>query len=359
MAWEVMSNLESLGYSTWFQSRLDQEQATKHGIARVISVHKDSYTLSIGEGEVFAELSGNLMYSAESTVDLPTTGDWVYADFYDNNSHAIIYGVLPRKTLLKRKAAGKKVEFQLVAANVDVAFIVQSLNENFNLRRLERYLVMVNEAGITPAILLSKCDLVSTEKVELIKHEIIAIAPDVKITEFSSLNDQNISVLIDSLKLGLTYCLLGSSGVGKTTLLNRILGSDEFKTQSVSKIESKGRHTTTSRQLVLLDGGAIILDTPGMRELGGIAVDDGLDETFADILGFSELCKFANCTHINEKGCAVLSALELGELSEARYQNYLRMKKESDFNEMSYLDKKAKDKNLGKMIKSVMKNKKR
>lgn len=354
-----MSNLKHLGYNEWFESQLDQGQASKHDIARVVSVHKDSYTLSIGEGEVFAELSGNLMYSAGSVMDLPTTGDWVYADFYDNNSHSMIYGVLPRTTLLKRKAAGKKVEFQLVAANVDVAFIVQSLNENFNLRRLERYLVMVNEAGIRPVILLSKCDLVSTVEIEVIKREIMAIAPDVEIIEFSSVNNQNISMLIDSLKPELTYCLLGSSGVGKTTLLNRILGGDEFKTQSVSKIESKGRHTTTSRQLVLLNGGAIILDTPGMRELGGISVDDGLDETFADILGLSELCKFGNCSHTNEQECAILSAIESGELQVSRYQNYLRMKKESEFNEMSYLDKKTKDKNLGKMIKSVMKHQRR
>ena len=151
-----MNDLENIGYSDWFKSRVDVEKSAAHAIARIVSVHKDSYTVTKGGEEIFSELSGNLLYGTESASDLPTTGDWVYADFYDDDTHAIIYGVFPRKTLLKRKAAGTLVDFQLIAANVDVAFIIQSLNENFNLRRLERYLVMVNESGIKPIILLSK-----------------------------------------------------------------------------------------------------------------------------------------------------------------------------------------------------------
>jgi ribosome biogenesis GTPase len=356
--YSLMNNLENLGYSSWLDDKLDPKQAM-HEIARVVSVHKESYLISKGGEEVFAELSGNLMYSADSVLDLPTTGDWVYADFFDDDSHAIIYGLMPRRTLLKRKSVGKKVDFQLVAANVDVAFIVQSLNENFNLRRLERYLVMVNAAGIRPVILLSKCDLVSELEMNTLKAEALSIAPDVEVLALSSVSQQNISVLLGALKAGETYCLLGSSGVGKTTLLNCILGDGVFKTGSVSKIESKGRHTTTARQLVQLENGAIILDTPGMRELGAISVDEGLNDTFSDIIEMTQQCRFSNCSHTNEKGCAVLSAIEADELLGARYQSYLKMKKESDFNEMSYLEKKTKDKNFGKMIKSVMKNKQR
>ena len=354
-----MSNLDSIGYSDWFKSRVDDEKISSHEVARIASVHKDSYTVSKGEGEVFAELSGNLLYCAESAIDLPTSGDWVYADFHDEDTHAIIYGVFPRKTLLKRKTSGRKVDFQLIAANIDVAFIVQSLNENFNLRRLERYLVMVNECGIEPIVLLSKCDLMSEEEIEKTRQKVLGISPNITVLEFSNLSQENIVSIIKLLKGGCTYCLLGSSGVGKTTLLNSILGKEEFETQSVSKIKSKGRHTTTTRQLVQLENGAMILDTPGMRELGGIYIDDGLDETFSEILEIAKMCKFSNCSHTNEKGCAILSAIEAGALSEQRYQNYLKMKKESEFNEMSYLEKRNRDKSFGKMIKSIMKNKKR
>jgi ribosome biogenesis GTPase len=354
-----MSDLECIGYSDWFKSREDREKSAAHDVARVSSVHKDSYTVTKGGEDIFAELSGNLFYGSASVSDLPTTGDWVYAGFYDDDTHAIIYGVIPRKTLLKRKVAGKLIDFQLIAANIDVAFIIQSLNENFNLRRLERYLVMANESGIEPRILLSKCDLMPKAEVDEIKEKVLAIAPQTSVMEFSNLSRENIDLVTSSLKRGFTYCLLGSSGVGKTTLLNSIIGIDKYDTRSVSKIQSKGRHTTTSRQLVRLESGAMIIDTPGMRELGSISVEDGLDETFSEILELSQGCKFSNCSHTNEKGCAILAALKAGDLSEQRYQNYLKIKKESEFNQMSYLEKRRKDKSFGKFVKQTMKNKRR
>lgn len=352
-----MSDLESIGYIDWFKSRADNKKSANHAIARIVSVHKDSYIVTKGGGEMFAELSGNLLYSSEFASDLPTTGDWVYLDFYDNDTHAVIYGVFPRKTLLKRKTAGKLVDFQLIAANIDVAFIIQSLNDNFNLRRLERYLVMVNESGIEPVILLSKCDLIPKTEVDEIKRKVLNIAPKVRVIEFSNLDQESIDLIANTLKSGYSYCLLGSSGVGKTTLLNSIIGSNEFETQSVSKIQGKGRHTTTSRQLVRLKSGAMIIDTPGMRELGGISIDNGLDETFSEILELSQDCKFNNCSHVNEKGCAILNAIKTDEVSKQRYQNYLKMKKESEFNQMSYLEKRKKDKKFGILVKSTMKNK--
>jgi len=354
-----MSELEVIGYSDWFKSRVDEAKIAIHGVARVVSVHKNSFTVTKGEEEIFAELSGNLLNGTESSSDLPTTGDWVYADFYDDESHAIIHGVFPRKTLLKRKTAGKQVDFQLIAANIDVSFIIQSLNENFNLRRLERYLVMVNESGIEPVILLSKCDLIPNDEINEIKEKVLSISTQSTVIEFSNLNRENIDSIIGSLKHGCTYCLLGSSGVGKTTLLNSIIGKEIFETKSVSKIQSKGRHTTTSRQLVRLKNGAMIIDTPGMRELGCMSVDDGLEETFSEIFNLSHSCKFSDCSHTNEKGCAILAAIAAGDLSEQRYQNYLKMKKESEYNQMSYLEKRSKDKSFGKMVKSVMKDKQR
>ncbi|MFL0804962.1 MAG: ribosome small subunit-dependent GTPase A [Agarilytica sp.] len=355
----MMNNLEDIGFNAWFWDNVDDRKMAAHSVARIVSVHKDSYTLTKGGDDIFAELSGNLLYSSDSASELPTTGDWVYADFHDDDTHAIIYGVFPRKTLLKRKSAGKLVDFQLIGANIDVAFIIQSLNDNFSLRRLERYLVMVNESGIEPVILLSKCDLLPEEDVNKTKEAVLNIAPQAAIIAFSNVNQDNINSIKNLLKPGLSYCLLGSSGVGKTTLLNSIMGKDTFETQSVSKIQSKGRHTTTSRQLVRLESGAMIIDTPGMRELGSLSVDDGIDETFSEILALSQTCKFSNCAHGNEKGCAIQAAIVSGEVSEARYQNYLKLKKESEFNEMSYFDKRKKDKNFGKLIKSTMKKKKR
>ncbi len=354
-----MDKLNRIGFSHWFRSRLDADKVAAHAIARVVSVHKERYTITNGKGEVFAELSGNLFYTADSPTDLPTTGDWVYADFYDDDTHAIIHGVMPRKTLLRRKTAGKLVDFQLIAANIDVAFVIQSADYNFNLRRLERYLVMVNESGITPVILLSKCDLITQNEVEKIKASLLSIAPHVTVLAYSSLSGENIDIIKNYLLPGNTYCLLGSSGVGKTTLLNSIVGSRQFETQSVSKKQNKGRHTTTSRELIQLENGAMLIDTPGMRELGNMSVDTGIDETFSEILALSQRCKFNNCSHTNEKGCAILAAINDGELSEQRYKNYLKMKSEAAFNEMSYSDKRKKDKDFGKLIKSTIKNKAR
>lgn len=354
-----MEKLESLGYSAWFENHIDAEKIAIHDVARVVSVHKDSYLVTKGDGGVFAELSGHLCYTVNSVSDLPTTGDWVYADFYDDDTHAIIHDLVPRKTLLKRKASGKSVDFQLIAANIDIAFIIQSVEYNFNLRRLERYLVMSHEGGITPVVLLSKCDLASPDEVSKLKASVLSIAPLATVTAFSNLSGENVDVITKSLLPGYTYCLLGSSGVGKTTLLNSISGSEHFATQSVSKKESKGRHTTTSRELIQLSNGAMLIDTPGMRELGNMSVDAGMDETFSEIVAFSQNCKFNNCSHTKEKGCAILAAINEGELSEQRFKSYTKMKSESAFNEMSYSEKRKKDKDFGKMIKSVLKDKSR
>jgi ribosome biogenesis GTPase len=197
------------------------------------------------------------------------------------------------------------------------------------------------------------------EEINEIKKKVQSIAPQSTVIEFSNFKLENIDSIIGALKRGYTYCLLGSSGVGKTTLLNNIIGKEIFETKAVSKIQSKGRHTTTSRQLVRLENGAMIIDTPGMRELGSMSMDDGLEETFSEILRLSQSCKFNDCSHTNEKGCAILAAIANGDLSEQRYQNYLKMKKESEYNQMSYLEKRSKDKSFGKMVKSVMKDKQR
>jgi ribosome biogenesis GTPase len=354
-----MNDLESLGFDEWFRTQAETEGINIHDIARVVVVHRDSCVVTKGDGEVFAECSGNLLYTSGSPLDLPTTGDWVYADFYDDDAHAIIHGVLPRRTLLKRKTAGKQVDFQLIAANIDYACILQSVDDNFNLRRLERYLAMVNEGGITPVVLLSKCDLASATEVEELKQQITGIAPDISVTAFSNMSGENVEIIRESLLKGRTYCLIGSSGVGKTTLLNRLLGSEKIVTKPVSSKHGKGKHATTVRELVRLENGTLFIDTPGMRELGHMAVDIGIDETFADIAELGDQCKFRDCAHTAENGCAIIAAIHAGELDEQRYQSYLKIRSESAFHEMSYSQKRKKDKEFGKMVKSVMKTKKK
>ena len=354
---KISHSIEKLGFDKWFQDNVDSDSLEGLEISRVIAVHKDSYTITNGETDVFAELIGKILYSAASPIDYPAVGDWVLAKFYDEKSFSIIHRIIKRKSLLKRKTPGKKIDFQLIAANIDAAFIVQSLDDNFNLRRLERYLVMINESNIRPIVLLSKSDLLTSEEVTSRIGDIHQIMPRLLVQPFSNENESGLKSVRDLLTPGQTYCLLGSSGVGKTTLLNNLIGESVFKTKTVREKDSKGRHATTYRQLIKLDCGAMVVDTPGMRELGNFSVETGLDETFAEIIELSQQCQFNDCTHVTEKGCAVLNAVEDGKLSEKRYQNYIKMNKESIYNEMSYLEKRQKDKQFGKFCKTVMKHK--
>jgi len=352
-----MTNLKNIGYNNDIENQIDADTLKEHEIARVVSVNRNKYVINNGNGNILAEASGSLVHTSKSAIDLPTTGDWVYVDFYDNNSFAIIHSVVPRVTLLKRKTAGRDVNIQLIAANLDVAFIVQSVDYNLNIKRLERYLVMINESKIRPVILLSKCDLLSQDEIDKIKNNILEVIPNVKIIAFSNLNGDNIDRIKDFLISGKTYCLLGSSGVGKTTLLNSILGNEKYETQAVSKKENKGKHTTTRRELIPLENGSVLIDTPGMRELGNLSVDEGLEETFTEMSELSTQCKFSNCAHITEKGCAILDAIENNEITQERYDNYIKIKKENDFNKMPVYKRKAKNKSLSKTVKSSKKRK--
>jgi ribosome biogenesis GTPase len=260
--------------------------------------------------------------------------------------------------MLTRKSAGRRVEHQVIAANLDTAFIVQAVGRDFNLRRLERYLVMINQGNIRPVLLLSKIDLTSPAEVESSLAFAREIQPGLKALGFSNLQPGSLQRLRKTLAPGRTYCLLGSSGVGKTTLLNNLLGGGGLSTREVRQKDGKGRHTTTSRELFILYNGAMIIDTPGMRELGSLETEQGMAETFEDIDQFAFDCRFNDCSHTTEKGCAVLAALRTGEIDEKRYENYLRLSREIAHNQMSLSEKRRKDKQFGKMCKNVLKKKK-
>ncbi|MHB8337889.1 MAG: ribosome small subunit-dependent GTPase A [Ignavibacteriaceae bacterium] len=352
-----MNDIEKLGFDKWFQDKTETSKLDYCQIVRVISVNKNSFVVSNGNKDIYAELTGKFLFNSDSSLDLPTVGDWVYAQLFDDDSLAIIHEIFPRKSLLKRKTSGKKIEYQLIAANIDKAIIMQSLDSNFNLRRLERYLVMINESNITPVIFLSKSDLISIHEIESKKNDIYKIIPDIKIVAFSNNNLSDIENIKTHFTPSETFCLLGSSGVGKTTLLNNLIHQDLYKTQPIREKDGRGKHTTTRRELIVLENGSIVVDNPGMRELGIISIESGLDDTFNEIAELANQCRFTDCTHTIEKGCAILKAVELGEISTERYNNYIKIYKESLYLEMSYFEKRQKDKKFGKYIHTYMKNK--
>ncbi len=346
--------LRELGLTDWYLSALEEPLERDIEIARVITVNKDNYTIHTGAAEIIAEITGRIRYNARSKMDLPAVGDWVKIQQFEGNSPAIITDLLPRKTELKRKTAGRRVEYQMIASNINTAFVMQSLDNNFNINRMERYLTMIHENNIDSAILLSKSDLLTTEELQEKIDKIRTQGIKAKILTFTNKDEKSIDRIRDHLEKGQTYCLLGSSGVGKTTLLNNLVGEELFAVGEIREKDQKGRHTTTNRNLVVLPDGGMLVDTPGMRELGNIELTEGIRKTFNQIEELSHHCKFKNCSHTQEPQCAVLKALDEGEISEDHYNNYIKLTKESRFNKMSYLEKRRKDKEFGKMQKRVV-----
>ena len=337
--------LNELGLDRWFTDQARKLCQPEQRIARVTVVDRGWYTVRNEDGEVPARATGKFLHSAKSTSDMPCVGDWVCVHYQDAANAASIHMMLPRKSFLRRKSAGKKIQFQMIAANIDVAFIVQSCHYDFNVSRLERYLVMANEGHVEPLLILSKTDLVSADKLKQLISEIREVGINTRIIAISNVTGSGLDQVKEVMGFGKTYCIVGSSGVGKSTLINQITGHDTLKTRTVST-SGEGRHTTVRRQLIVLEQGAMLIDTPGMREVGILGASEGMDDNFDDIHELSLSCRFTNCGHTNEPGCAILKAIEGGKLQQEHYQNYLKLKTDSEFNEMSYTDKRKKGKSL-------------
>ena len=349
------SNLEALGWDSWFEEQARLRCDPTGAVARVAAVDRDQLLLLNETGAFRAKLSGKFMYESASSLELPCVGDWVCVEKSQADQFGLVRGVLGRKTSLRRKAAGESVEYQMIAANVDVVIIVQSCHYDFNLKRLERYLVMVRDGGATPYVLLTKIDLVGQEVLAAQLAQIKSAGVTAPVLTLSNVTREGIDELKGVLSPGKTYCFVGSSGVGKSTIINGLVGRAVLETKVVSGT-GEGRHTTVRRELIVLENGAMVIDNPGMREFGVLGAEGGIDASYSDIVALSSQCHFRDCTHTNEPGCAVLKALETGEIAAGHYQNFVKLKSESEYYQMSAAEKRKKDKDFGRFIKSAKKD---
>jgi ribosome biogenesis GTPase len=347
--------LEDLGYNTLLDKFRIDHHLIDFEIGRVISEHKERYVVKTAEGEFHAEITGNMRFTARNREDFPAVGDWVALTIYDHDL-AIIHSILPRFSIIKRQAVGQFGEVQIIAANIDFAFLVQAADRDFNINRLERYLTLCYTSKVTPLIVLTKTDLFDDTIIDELKERVSQRIADIPVLPVSNETRKGYEALYTSIKKGKTYCLLGSSGVGKSTLLNNLSGKSLMKTGTISESTNKGKHVTTHRELILLEHGGILIDNPGMREVGIADTAGGLETTFDMILSLSENCRFKDCTHTIELGCSVLDAIEKGELDKDSYQNYLKLEKEKKHFEMTTAEKRKKDKLFGKMMKNYKKD---
>jgi ribosome biogenesis GTPase len=343
--------LADLGYNVDLKNHRIEQGLDSFGVGRVISEHKERYIVKTDIDKFEAEIVGNLRFTAKNRSDFPAVGDWVAISEYDENK-VLIHAIFPRKTIIERKTVGKFGEKQIIATNIDFALIVQAVDRDFNINRIERYLTICNASNVKPIIILSKIDLINNLQLKDIQDNITKRIKLVPIVAISNETEIGYDRLNEIFVKGNTYCLLGSSGVGKSTLLNNISGKALMKTDSISASTKKGRHITSHRELIILENGGILIDNPGMREVGIADTTSGLEITFNTIVNLSQNCKFKDCTHIHENGCAILEAVEKGKIDKDSYQNYLKMEREKTHFESTVTEKRKKDKDFGKMIKN-------
>ena len=354
--------LKDLGWNEFFEKAFVPHQTEGFSVGRVAVQHKTQYLLYTEFGELHGEITGKLHYLAEGVHDFPAVGDWVVIHARPEEQAATIHEILPRQSTFSRKIAGTKVEEQIVASNVDVVFIISGLDLDFNLRRLERYLVLALESGAMPVLILNKTDVCNDLQER--KREVGTIAPNIPLHMLSALHDEGLDAILSYLKPGVTGALLGSSGVGKTTIINHLLGQDIYPTMEVREGDNRGKHATTRRELILLPKGGMLIDTPGMRELQLWGGANGVEEVFDDIKRLAEQCRFRDCTHGTEPGCAVQKALGQGKLEESRYRSFQKLRKEIAYqnrriDEGEQRKEKERIKRISREIKQIYKTRKK
>lgn len=347
--------LEDLGYNDRLEKLWNVNTLKGFEIGRVVSEHKERYTVKTGKGEFEAEVTGALRYSSTTREDFPAVGDWVAITIHDSD-FSIIHSLLPRFSAIARQAVGKFGEKQIIATNIDYALLVQAADRDFNINRLERYLTICHSSKISPIIVLTKTDLIDEHAtIEMLKKIKSRIA-NVPVIAISNESQDGYDKIKAVLKKGKTYCMLGSSGVGKSTLMNNLSGKSIMATDAISHSTKKGKHVTSHRELIILENGGILVDNPGMREVGIADSTSGLEVTFDFIIRLSRQCKFKDCTHTCEIGCAVIEAVEKGELDRASYENYLKLEREKVHFESTVAERRKKDKEFGKMVRNYKKD---
>lgn len=348
--------LEDLGLSEKLRLYLDNENLKPGSVGRVVSMHKNRYTVRGEDGEYDSEVIGKLVHDANDRSDLPAVGDWVSFSA-STEGKASIHSILPRSSVLERRAVGAYAEKQIIATNIDFGLIVQAIDRDFSINRIERFLTICRTSSVEPIIVLSKVDLISNESLQSILNEVKTRLNDIPVIAISNDSRFGYQDLASIIEKGKTYCLLGSSGVGKSTLVNNLVGEAVMDTGEIGQGTNRGRHVTSHRELILLANGGIMIDNPGMREVGLGDVDKGLESTYSEILRLSTQCKFNDCKHITEKDCAVLKAIADGGLDKLSYENYTRMQKETLHYQSSVAERRKKGKQLARMIKQHKKQK--
>ncbi|NND31672.1 MAG: ribosome small subunit-dependent GTPase A [Saprospiraceae bacterium] len=327
-------------------------------MARVVAEHRERYLVAHAELVLQSEITGQLRFAAQAREDFPAVGDWVGISVMDDD-FAIIHQVLPRYSTLKRKAVAKFGQSQIIATNIDYAFIVQAVGHDFNLARLERYLTICHSARIDPIVILTKIDLIDQVELASLYQHISSRIQSISIVAVSNVTGEGLDQIRQLIQPGYTYCFLGSSGVGKSTIINHLKGSAILKTAAISSATDKGRHTTSHRELVPLAGGSYVIDTPGMREVGVTDDQTGIQVTYEKILDFASKCKFSDCSHTSETGCAVLLAIEQGEISESTYHNFQKLQRETARFSANAREIREKGRQQGKLYKRIQKERRK
>lgn len=352
-------SIESYGWSSTFEESFRQYREAGYQPARVAREDRERYQIIVDSGEMRAEVTGKFRHQARSRRDFPAVGDWVAVEIPPQSDIALIQAVLPRKSIFSRGATGPTTEEQVVAANVDTAFLVMDLGRDFNPRRIERYLTLTWESGASPVILLTKTDV--AQDIESAMAEVEAVALGAPVHAISALTDDGMEQLSPYLEPGKTVALFGSSGAGKSTLINALLGEEKLLTREL-KEDGRGRHTTTWRELIQLPSGALVIDTPGMKQVELWADDASLDESFDDVARLAAQCRFSDCRHTTEPGCAVQAALADGRLPAGRWESYEKLQKELKYlhrkqDIRAALEEKARWKKIHMLAKRIAKNK--